>query len=103
MPAFGPAGWPAATVLGRATRATSAWEGVERAMGARNYGRQTVGGCASRGRGSAPERDGPWKIAAREVENAYPAHAFANARTLAEIASLKAATSFDLYGDKENG
>ena len=102
MPALKPAGsagWPKG---GQARKGMTPWQGVERAMGAKNYSKQAVGGCASRGLGSTPERDGPWKMAAREVENSMPAHAMATARTIAEMQSLQAATSFDLYGDKEN-
>jgi hypothetical protein len=88
MPALKPGrtiGWPKNAnklTMAGANKAISAgrvpvspWEGVERALGARNYSKQTIGGCASRGKGSTPERDGPFEDAAKQVADMMPAHA----------------------------
>lgn len=116
MPALKPGmsvGWP---LGGQASRDVSPWEGVERAMGADNYGGQTIGGCANRGLGSTPQRSGPYRFGARSVAQMMPPHGRGRGATgggfgsaggrvggggarAAGGAGAGGALGFDLYGD----
>lgn len=69
-------------------------------MGARPYSKQTIGGCASRGLGSTPKRDGPYAESAEIVAGLMPPHARAIAGGARALASAEAESfAFNLYGD----
>ena len=111
MPALKPSmsiGWPrgprglspqaAVKAVQKGRQPPTPWEGVERAMGARRYSKQTIGGCASRGLGSTPERDGPFAESAKIVAALMPPHARA-ATNVALAAAETENFAFNLYGD----